>query len=59
VLIGVFVIAGAPLLFIVYGALNELLAGHVNPGRLLLAGPALLVLAVVLLALARVLRSLE
>ena len=51
--IGGFVLAGIPPVAYLWETLNQLMAGEIHPGRLLVSIPAALLLAGVLLVLAR------
>ena len=57
--IAAFVLAGSPLVGYLWETLNELFAGVVRPGRLLLSLPALIVFVALLVLLARVVRGWE
>lgn len=54
-----FFLVGTPLIAVVWHALNDLIAGHVYPGRLAVAAGAALVLAGVLRLLSRSAQSLD
>ena len=53
---GLFVFVGSPLVYLLWGVVNDLLTGHVVTSRLLLALPALIVFLAVLNFLARSIR---
>lgn len=57
--IAVFTAAGIPLVGYLWETLNQLLAGQVNPHRLLISLPLLLLLAGLLVLVSRTVRSWE
>jgi hypothetical protein len=57
--IGLFVLLGFPLVAYLWESLNQLMGGEVHAGRLLRSVPAALLLAAILLVLARTVRRWE
>ena len=57
--IGLFVLLGFPLVAYLWETLNQLMGGEVHAGRLLRSVPAALLLAAILLVLARTVRRWE
>jgi hypothetical protein len=57
--IAVFVLVGSPMVGYLWETLNQLLAGEVHPGRLLVSLPLLVVLAGVLMLLSQFVRRWE
>jgi len=55
-LMGVFVVVGAPLVYLLWSVVNDILTGHIVRLHLALAAPALIVFVVVLNLLARSIR---
>jgi hypothetical protein len=54
--IGLFVVIGAPLVFLIWEAINQALTGHWDAVRVAYVAPAVVVLVAALYGMARVLR---
>lgn len=56
---GAFVIVGAPLVYLLWTVVNDILTGHIVTTRLLMAVPVLIVFIIVLNVLARTVKRMD